>query len=258
MKGSWLVPVAPPAPRPAPRLRLVCIPFAGGDATVFRDWAPGLPREVELLGVEPPGSLRRIMEPPVRSLEAALEGLWNELAELPTLPLALFGSCTGSFLAFELARRLEADGRAPAHLFCSSVWAPQLPSRHAPIHALGDDEFLEALQGLGALPAETLAQPELLEVLTPAARASFEAAETYAMEPGSEVSCALTAISGARDALVSKDELEAWSERTSGGFRSVLLDGGHAIWTECREELLSTLAADLAGPLASGREEVRL
>jgi surfactin synthase thioesterase subunit len=56
----WLV-----RPRPNPRaaLRLVCFPYAGGSATVFRTWPDALPPEVELLAVALPGRDARAREP---------------------------------------------------------------------------------------------------------------------------------------------------------------------------------------------------
>jgi pyochelin biosynthetic protein PchC len=38
MKSSWLVCLKPMA---RPRARLVCFPYAGGAATVYRDWSVG-------------------------------------------------------------------------------------------------------------------------------------------------------------------------------------------------------------------------
>ncbi|MEV4443203.1 thioesterase domain-containing protein, partial [Streptomyces sp. NPDC049577] len=42
-------------PVESPRLRLICLPFAGGTAGAFHGWARALPDDVELVAVQYPG-----------------------------------------------------------------------------------------------------------------------------------------------------------------------------------------------------------
>lgn len=69
-----------PLPRPGARLRLVCLPCAGGGTAVFRGWPARLPADVELLAVRLPGRESRIRERPYRDGEP----LTRELARLLT------------------------------------------------------------------------------------------------------------------------------------------------------------------------------
>ncbi|HEX4591042.1 MAG TPA: thioesterase domain-containing protein, partial [Gemmataceae bacterium] len=49
---------------PAARVRLACLPFAGGGAGAYRTWADDLPLTVEVCAVQPPGRETRFREPP--------------------------------------------------------------------------------------------------------------------------------------------------------------------------------------------------
>lgn len=73
------------------RVRLVCLPHAGGTATLFHGWAERLPHDVEMLAVQYPGRQERFAEPCIEDMaELAAritEALEPELAE----PLVLFG-----------------------------------------------------------------------------------------------------------------------------------------------------------------------
>src|SRR5262245_10924381 len=64
-KSPWIL---RPRPRPEARLRLFCFPYAGGGASAFRGWPPGLPAEIETLAVQPPGREGRFREAAHRSL----------------------------------------------------------------------------------------------------------------------------------------------------------------------------------------------
>ena len=51
-------------PRPTTRLRLFCFPYAGGGASVFRNWLPYAAGEVEICPVQLPGREERLVEVP--------------------------------------------------------------------------------------------------------------------------------------------------------------------------------------------------
>ena len=57
--GKWITCARP---RPAARVRLFCVPYAGGGTGAFRTWADRLPDFVEVLGIQPPGRESRLLE----------------------------------------------------------------------------------------------------------------------------------------------------------------------------------------------------
>src|SRR5438132_13986114 len=62
-------------PNPAARLRLVCLPFAGGGASVFRQWPDGLPLDVDVLAAQPPGRESRFREPACTHMDRLVAAL---------------------------------------------------------------------------------------------------------------------------------------------------------------------------------------
>ena len=124
------------------------------------------------------------MEAPVRDLPNLLSAMVVAVAPLLDRPTAIFGNCTGSLIAFELARALEGGGASLAGLFVSCCRAPQLPDPDPPIHQLSDREIVAELDRLGGTPREVIEHPELLTLLLPTLRADFELAERYVYTPG--------------------------------------------------------------------------
>src|SRR5260370_14779275 len=55
-------------PVPEPRLRLFCLPHAGGGAITYRHWAERLAPDIEGIAIRLPGRASRLGEPPLRAI----------------------------------------------------------------------------------------------------------------------------------------------------------------------------------------------
>jgi medium-chain acyl-[acyl-carrier-protein] hydrolase len=232
---------------PRARLRLFCLPYAGGGASVFRGWAAALPADVEVCPVQLPGRESRLREPPFERARPLVEALAGALEPHLGMPFALFGHSMGAMLCFELARELRRrQWPPPLHLFVSGRRAPQLPAREAPIHDLPEPEFLARLRELNGTPEEVLGHAELMRLLIPVLRADFAVNETYVFTPGEPLDLGISAFGGLGDPEVSRDELEAWREQARGAFRLRLLPGDHFFLHGARDLITESVARDLA------------
>lgn len=226
-----------------PRLRLFCLPYAGGGASIFRLWADKLPEEVEVCPIFLPGHERRMREPPFKRLQPLVEALEQALLPFMDVPFAFFGHSMGTLISFELIRHLRRNQQAgPVHLFASSFRAPQLPDRNPPLHQLPDAEIIDMLTRIGGTPQSILQHAELMKMLIPIMRADFELCETYVYAPEPPLDCPITAFGGEQDMLVSAQELEIWRTQTRGPFSVNLFPGDHFFLHDQQDALLRALA----------------
>ncbi|HEV2148429.1 MAG TPA: alpha/beta fold hydrolase [Longimicrobiaceae bacterium] len=233
-------------PGPGVRLRLFCLPYAGGGAAVYREWGRLVPPEVQLLPVHLPGRGNRFGEPPVTRSDALVERLAEELDPFLDLPFALFGHSMGAMLAFELTRRLRArGGPRPEILLVSGRRAPDRPSGKRPLHALPESEFRDELRGLNGTPDEILEHPELMELFSPILRADFELCETYALREEEPLDLPISAFGGLEDTDVGRDDLLAWRKHTCAPFRLRMFPGGHFFLSGARTQLVHAVSEDL-------------
>ncbi|HET8840910.1 MAG TPA: thioesterase domain-containing protein, partial [Ktedonobacteraceae bacterium] len=117
-----------PSTRPQAKLRLFCFPYAGGGASMFRNWTRDLPPEIDVRPVQLPGRERRLMEDPYHHLTPLVAAVEHALLPYLLEPFAFFGHCLGALVAFELSRRLRDEHKQlPTALFVSAHRAPQLP-----------------------------------------------------------------------------------------------------------------------------------
>jgi surfactin synthase thioesterase subunit len=251
-RARWW-PLGPP--RETARERLLCFPYAGAGASVFRSWRPALETWLDVGAVQLPGREARIREPAFRRMTPLAEALSDVLQPWLRAPFAFFGYSMGALVAYELAHRLrEARRPGPRALFVAASAAPRRVPRPDPLHPLPDDEFKAALRDLEGTPEEVLAHAELMELLLPTLRADFEVCETYVLAEREPLDCPIVAFRGERDASVPADALEAWRPLTRGAFRAVAVAAGHFFLASHAAELQRRVRETLreAGAAARG------
>ena len=235
----------------APWLRLVCLPYAGGAATLFRPWPTRLAPGIDVCPVELPGRGMRFGEPMPGDMATLCDALVPALERLleDGIPLALFGHSMGARIAFALAHRL--DGRI-TRLFASGAPAPGVRLRYGgtsdqrPTAQLTDPELTQRLRDLGGTPVEILEHPELMERVLPIVRGDFVLVEQYQVDPSIRVSCPITVFSGIDDVGAAPVAGAAWQLRTTSSFRLVEVDAGHFFLDSHRDLLLREIVRDLA------------
>lgn len=238
---------------PRAALRLFCVPYAGGSASIYRPWARRLPSGVEIYAIELPGRVNRIGHRPFTRLAPLVEDLANALEPVLDMPFALFGHSLGALISFELARHLSRTGRpTPVHLFLSGRRAPQCRATRPPAHQQGDEEFLATLKELNGTPPEILSNTEILELMLPTLRADFELSETYRFIEDSPLTCPITVFGGREDEESAGSLLDGWSAHTTGAFTKYLLDGGHFYINWGEATLCGALGRELSRSTETG------
>lgn len=237
-------------PQREPRLRLFCLPYAGGGASIYRTWQAGLPETIEVMPVQLPGRENRLAEPPFSQMGPLIEALCEAMAPWLEIPIAFFGYSFGALVAYEAALKLQAEkGLEPSHLILAAHRAPQVPNEDRQLWNLDDREFRVELEKLEGTPKEVLDHPELMELMMPLLRADFEINDTYRIERvEARLGCPMTVVGGLADHDVGPESLEPWRELTRGRFLLRRIPGGHFFLHEQRDALLAAVA-DVLRPL---------
>jgi medium-chain acyl-[acyl-carrier-protein] hydrolase len=236
------------AARPSPVLRLICLPFAGGGASVFYPLADLLPDSIELVAVQLPGREDRSRENLPTDHDALARRCAIALRPYCTAPFALYGHCAGALLAYEVARYMgEHFGRWPRRLVAAAQPAPHLGVAGTLLHRLSDAELLDVVRSRGGLPEAIMRNSAFVDFLLPVLRSDFTLWERYEHPPGPPLPCPVTTVRGRDDPLVTAESTSAWQEWTSVGVTEVVVDGGHYFINGISEGAARSLAGALLG-----------
>lgn len=243
-------------PRPRARLRLYCLPCAGGGPSMFRTWAGLLPGWIELRAVRLPGRQGRHREPAFTQADQAVDALLDGLGADLTGDYAFFGHSMGALLGYRMTRELVRTGARAPRLLAVASWPPRgAPSSSMPDPADPDAEFAGAVRGLGGVPDELLDDPAMLRGTLPLLRADFALCRSYSYAPGPRLGPPVVAMGGAGDRVIPPDLMETWRAEAAD-FRGLhLYAGGHFFLRDHEAELTRLIArtaeAAAASPLPS-------
>lgn len=242
--------------------RLLCLPCAGGSATVYARWAQAAPSWLAVRPLELPGRGTRHHEPLHRDPHLLADLLTEECLTEHLGPVngarprfALFGHSLGGLLAFEIAHRLHARGCTPAGLFVAASRPPATrdDSRYAAL--IDDADVLAEMRSLGGTPEALLAEPELMAMVLPVIKADFQLCGHY-RRPSSHTRAPLPlpihALAGRRDTFA-PDVLDDWRGETSGTFTRTDFAGDHFFVRDDPGHLLAVIANGLAPAMHAPR-----
>jgi medium-chain acyl-[acyl-carrier-protein] hydrolase len=243
-RGDWFF--VPNKAQPT-RLRLICFPPAGLSPAVFKSWASELPTGVSLYAVHLPGRTSRIRERAMTSIPELADAIADAIAHLPKLPLVFFGHSMGAVLASEVAHRLlEQSLPAPRHLFVSGRRSPRVPDPNPPIAGLSDVDFVAEIgRRYGGIPAEILAEPDVLALLLPCLRADILSLERFQPGPRPPLPMPISAFGGDADLLAPPSAIEAWKQETQAAFEMRIFPGGHFYLDAQRNAVVSRIIAPM-------------
>ena len=230
-------------------MRLFCFPFAGGGSGVFHAWAQGIDPSIEVVAIEPPGRLSRILEPPVTEMAEFVGQLLPEMAPLLDLPFAFFGHCLGGLTMYETARRLiGSSNHRPIHLFASGARPPDALADmgpfeerltndllalaeyrvNLPAHLQPDDVFADIVRHFDMQATDRfLDDPELRRLMLPVVRAEFQMVSNYTHVPETPWEIPITCFANRGDTYVSRQHALGWGRFTNTRLQIHIRKGDH-------------------------------
>lgn len=221
------------------KIKLFCLPYAGGSAMAYLKWKRKLHPSIELIPVELAGRGQRSKVALYQSFNEAIDDTYNYLKNQLTQPFAFYGHSMGSLLAHELSHRIKKlNHQEPVHIFVSGRNAPHRPCS-TQYHTFPEAEFRQALLKMGGTSQEILENKELCDIYLPILRADLRIHETYEYTGKEEkLNCPITVFNGKEDPEVVLADQEEWGGYTTKKCHIYNFDSGHFFINEYEKELI--------------------
>ena len=106
------------------KMRIFCLPWAGGlSENLFAHWGMLIPSCIQICPVEIPGRGRRSSESSVASISQLVDLLVNSLP-FDDKPYAIFGTCLGGIIGYEIIQELRQKRRKLPLIFMPAAVSP--------------------------------------------------------------------------------------------------------------------------------------
>ncbi|KRG11050.1 thioesterase II family protein [Staphylococcus sp. NAM3COL9] len=206
---------------------LFCIPFAGGNKTLYYPMRNNLPSHIQFKPLELPGRGERFVEPALDSIDDMVDDLVNQIIKEKPGEFILLGYSLGTILAYELYYKLDQLGYRPKHMILCASAAIGCLDRNNGIEYMDDKAFKQFVKDKGGTPDEILNHEELWELVKPALKNDFLAIDYYCNKPKErQVEINLSVFVGKQDSICDNN-LYKWSELTKGDVDYRFFEGDH-------------------------------
>ena len=222
------------------KVRLFCLPYAGGTAMVYSSWKKLLDSNIELIPVELAGRGRRSKEAFYNSVNEAVDDIYRSIEDkLDGTRFAVLGHSMGSVLTYELIYKIrELKNQVPVHAFFSGRYPPHVKKDDIDCHSLPEDKFLDELRKVGGTPEEFFQNKDLLNLFLPIIRADYKIIETYKhQQKPTKLTTDITVFSGLEDDKVTENDLKEWHSVTDGNCEVIQFEGGHFFIFDKKKEI---------------------
>ncbi|RXJ94837.1 putative thioesterase [Malaciobacter molluscorum] len=224
------------------RLRLFCLPYAGGGSSIYRSWQKLMPEDIQVCKIQLPGRENRINEQAIDNMEELIQTITKQLLFYLDKPFAIFGHSMGAMVSYELAKYLtKHTPYIPEHVFVSACRTPDIPDMNK-TYFLQGNEFLQSLRQRGGTNEVLLENKEYMQLIEPTLRADLKLIEEWHHNNIDILKCPLTVLGGIKDKLVSPNILEKWDRYTNDEFKLKLFDGDHFFINDDTHNIALTVA----------------
>lgn len=211
-------------------IKLYCLPYAGGSATIYTKWGKYLDNSIELCPIELAGRSGRYKEPYYSNMTEAVDDIANLIENgLEEKEYALFGHSMGCMIVYELICRFRAKNlKLPMHVFFSGRYPPNMKKERRNMHLFPEAEFEQEAMKFGGFPEKLFRFEGLLKIALETLRADYRVIETYECDhPVEKFDFNFSVLAGREDELAVPSDLKEWEKYAAMQCTFYYFDGGH-------------------------------
>lgn len=225
------------------KMKLFCIPHAGGSASTYSLWRNMLDPDIILHPIELAGRGSRFGEAFYKSWEEAIEDVYKKIIYnlKPNEQYAIYGHSMGSWIAYEVLKCIcKKSMPQPKHVFFSGNSPAFMESKEEKIGNLPDADFIKKIVDMGDTPIEVFGE-ETIQYFLPPLKHDYQLVESYEHRyENIDFKGGIHVYYGAKD-VMTRDELEQWSRYNHSEFELTEFPSGHMFIKDCYKKVVNRI-----------------
>ncbi|MDE6021622.1 MAG: hypothetical protein K2H01_11585 [Ruminococcus sp.] len=220
------------------KLKVFCIPYAGGTKQVYSDWIQKYSDTAEIIPLEYNGHGELFTMPFYEDADEAAQDICNRIAEEKPLDYILYGHSFGSMIAILAAEKLEKSyTRKPLAVMIGGSRPMHLRYKDRSLRNLSKDEFMKVLMNMGQTSEEIFEEPELVDIIYDIMYHDITIEETYVYisNEHDKITVPVIVMTGTEDDEAPLNDMKEWQNYTSSRFYIKQFHAGHFFPFNCSE-----------------------
>jgi len=214
---------------------IICFPFGGAGASVYKPWDSELPDNIRLWSVQLPGRENRFAEGFTHDYNSIVKGIVDDIMALKLDNIVLFGHSMGAHIALFVAEKLHKNHAIEPLLLAVSGNTPPSINVKKSWSTSTDNQLRDHLKKLGGIPSEVADNRDFLDMYMEKIRADYTLIECRPSREVFTLPIPLLALYGKDDPLFPTENMKEWCQYTSEDSKVLEFSGAHFYFQQdCR------------------------
>lgn len=212
------------------KLKVYCLPYAGGTKTAYSDWVNEYSDIAEIIPVEYNGHGERFCEPFYENAEEAANDICQRIMAEKPVYYAIYGHSFGSMIAVLAAEQLEKKyDKKPLAVIIGGMRPMHLKYKDKKLYHLPKEELMKEIYDLGQTSEEIMNEPELVDLIYEIIHNDLRVDETfvYDKEAHQKLTIPMVVMTGTEDIESPFEDMKEWQNYTNGSFTIKEFPSGH-------------------------------
>lgn len=211
------------------KLEFVIFPHAGGGTLYYNKWQRLLCDKYEVTVVQYPMREQKMNQPMPESLEILANNIFEEYKLVLGRKCILWGHSMGSFVAYEVMKRMEDNlGVFPDRFYSSGAAAPCFVQEDLSKKINEKKELYKLLERFGGIAPELLQNQDFKDFFIPVIETDMVLVSRYRDTSRRKVKCPIVLMEGNSDNC----DISKWKSYADAGIESIFFEGNHFFMEE--------------------------
>ncbi|NOR43954.1 MAG: hypothetical protein GQ534_00070 [Candidatus Delongbacteria bacterium] len=192
--------------------QLIMLPFAGGHGKSYLSLSEGIKEDIEIVGINPPGSFF-CNKNRMNRIESLANLYLEELRPILKEEIIIFGHSMGGAVAYEFLNSIkDHEIKKIKHVFLTGAHPPHTKQKNDDLNSkMNNNEIIAKCIEIGGFPKQLKFEKEFCDVFCKMMKTDLEALENYEINDSHKLIPIPATICWGKEEELNLEEAEEWN-----------------------------------------------